>query len=156
VLGLVEQGAVASFWDDKADPDNTGTKGCWGYHIYFDPYQMHQVAKRLWKEHGILCYEFPQGKERTLSDTFMYKCYRDGLIDNVDSPDLEHHLANSKARELEGELIRIVKGTTSNAGKVDAAVAQGMALYRCSQNEEEQPSLNVMVQASVEDGWGVS
>jgi hypothetical protein len=152
VVWLVESGCVASFFDEKADPDATGTPGVWAYRIYFDPYQMHQVAKRLWKEHGILCYEFPQGKERTLADTFLYKCYRDGDIDNIDHPDLAAHLGACKARELEGELVRIVKGTTSTAGKVDAAVAQSMALYRCSQVEEEAVSLNTMVNATTE-GW---
>lgn len=135
VIGLYEQGLVI-------EP------------VYYDPYQMHQVAMNL-RKYGIACEEFPQGVERTKADSFLWKVYRDGKIDNPSHPDLAEHVGNAKAVEKENEQVRIIKGTQSNAGKVDACVSQAMAVYRASQHEfiAEDEEWSILTQTSVSGGW---
>lgn len=138
VVQLVKQKLVRRVYDPKTgkrlvDPETKAPV----YHIYYDPTQMHQVAMNL-KKKNIACIEFQQGKERTKADTFLYQCYRpdpqtgEQRIANIDSPELAEHVGAAKARELEGEQMRIIKGTTSEAGKIDATVAQSMAVWKAS------------------------
>lgn len=99
--------------------------------LWYDPFQMHQVAMNLRKK-GIPCAEFPQGNERLLADSFLYKQYKQGKIDNYPDPDLAAHIQAAKAKEYDNEQMRIIKGTVSGSGKVDAAVAQSMAVWKAS------------------------
>lgn len=119
--------------------------------VWYDPYQMHQVAINL-RKLGIPCEEFKQGPERTRADSFLWRLYRDGEIVNYDHPDLKEHVSKAKARELENEQVRIVKGTTSDAGKVDACVAQAMAAYKASQIEPLEEGFSILAHGSTE-GW---
>jgi hypothetical protein len=118
ILALSEQGLIDELW--------------------YDPYQLHQIMLNL-RKHGIEAKEFPQGEERVRADTFLWKLYRDGAIDNYPDPDLADHIRAAKAKEQENERLRIVKGTASNAGKVDAVVAQSMAAYKASLREDYGP-----------------
>lgn len=104
--------------------------------VWYDPYQMHQVAMDLRKEHRLLMAEFGQTTERKKSDTFLLQQYQAFMIDNLDNIDLESHLDAAKAEvqtDANTTLIRIVKGTGKNAKPIDLAVCQSMALWRCSQ-----------------------
>lgn len=119
--------------------------------VYYDPYQMHQVAINLRKK-GIPCEEFPQGIDRTRADTFLWTLYRDGKIKNFNHPDLATHVSGAKARELENEQLRIVKGTSSEAQKVDAAVAQAMAAFRASEVEQLEEGFSILSHGATR-GW---
>lgn len=99
--------------------------------FYYDPTQMHQVAINLRKK-GVPCQEFPQGSERMKADTFLFRLYKNNLIDNFDDPDLISHLQAAKAKEDKFEHLRIVKGELSKSAKIDAAVAQSMATWKAS------------------------
>lgn len=147
VIGLVKRGLVARKLNETTQRLEL--------QIYYDPYQMHQVAVNLRKK-GIDCFEFPQGNERTQADTFLYQQYKADNIDNFDHPDLKAHVTGAKARELENEQMRIIKGTTTEASKVDACVSQSMATWRASQITltKKPPKRSVLSQA-VTKGWKV-
>lgn len=127
------------------------TSGKLELQIFYDPTQMHQVAMNLRKK-GIECFEFDQVRERVLADTFLYQQYKHGTIDNYDDPDLAEHVGNAKAKELEGEKMRIIKGTASGAGKIDACVAQSMAVWKASKVENDKRPRSALAQAS-STGW---
>lgn len=99
--------------------------------FFYDPFQMHQVAVNLRKK-KVPCVEFPQGNERVKADSYLWKCFNKGLIDLYKSPGLEKHVKNAKAKELDNEQIRLVKGTLSQGGKIDACVALSMAVWKAS------------------------
>jgi hypothetical protein len=101
--------------------------------VWYDPFQMHQVGVNLRKA-GISCREFVQGEERLRSDSFLYRLYRDGKIDNWDDPTLAQHVRAAKVKELDEERMRLTKGRMGDAlsRKIDLAVAQAMAAYRAS------------------------
>jgi phage terminase large subunit-like protein len=147
IEGLFNAGLIATSYNEKTEEDEL--------ELWHDPYQMHQVAVNLAKK-GIKSREFSQGKERTLADTHLWKLYRDDMIDNIDSPDLKAHCQAAKAVEQENEMLRIVKGTRSNAGKVDATVSQSMSAWKCSltQIPDDSGDFSVIAQ-DVTDGWSV-
>lgn len=99
--------------------------------FHYDPFQMHQVAINL-RKLGVPCMEFPQGQERQRADTFLWKLFKNGLVDVYPGTILEDHVKAANAKEYENEQIRIIKGEASNARKVDAAVALSMACFRAS------------------------
>lgn len=143
VEGLVKRGLVARKLNK--------TTGKRELQIYYDPTQMHQVAMNL-KKKGIECFEFNQVAERVKADTYLYQQYKHGTIDNYPDPDLAEHVGNAKAKELEGEKMRIIKGTTSDAGKIDACVAQSMAVWKASQVEVDNRPRSALAQAGSK-GW---
>lgn len=104
--------------------------------LWYDPYQMAKMAQDL-KRRGVPCQEFSQGQMRILSDTFLFKMYKQGKIRNVDDPRLRKHILAASTKDYENERIRIVKPDDSEQGhekvvvkKVDAAVAQSMSVYK--------------------------
>lgn len=99
--------------------------------VWYDPFQLHQVAMNL-RKRGIACEEFQQGDERLRADSFLYKQYKDGNIDNYADPHLQAHVTAARAKETDNERLRIIKGTMSDAKKIDAAVSQSMAVYKAS------------------------
>jgi phage terminase large subunit-like protein len=99
--------------------------------VWYDPFQMHQVAVKLRKKR-ISCVEFVQQSERLKSDTFFAEILRKGELDLFYNPVMESHIKNAKAKEFENMQIRIVKGTIGRGNKVDAAVATAMALWKAS------------------------
>lgn len=99
--------------------------------VWYDPYQMHQVAVSL-RKRKIPCVEFVQQSERLKSDTFFAETLRKGELDLYRDPVMEAHIKNAKAKEFENMQIRIVKGTIGRGNKVDAAVATAMALWKAS------------------------
>lgn len=110
-----------------------------GYFSY-DSYQMHQVAVNMRKK-GIPCVEFSQQTDRTKADTFLWKQFSQGRIGTFPNDVLQTHVLASKARELENEQIRIVKGKGNRSARIDACVALSMAVWKASQyrpDEEEQ------------------
>lgn len=102
--------------------------GCLIGPFRYDPYQMHQVAVNL-RKMGVPCKEFNQGTDRLKADTFLWKLFNDRRIDVYNHPILEKHLMSAHAKEYENEQVRIVKGTASEANKVDAAVTLSMACW---------------------------
>lgn len=99
--------------------------------VWYDPYQLHQVAVKLRKKR-IPCVEFVQQSERLKSDTFFAEVLRKGELDMFYHEIMEQHIKNAKAKEFENMQIRIVKGTIGRGNKVDAAVATAMALWKAS------------------------
>lgn len=110
--------------------------------VWYDPFQMHQVAMNLRKRHKLLIAEFTQLKERTLADSFLYRQYKTRNICIIDDPVLKSHLESAKAesQDAEGqdaekaelEKLRIVKAQGINAKPIDLAVAQSMSVFKCS------------------------
>jgi len=109
--------------------------------LYYDPYQCVKLAQDL-EALGVQCQEFPQGQARMISDTFLYKLYKEGTIVNYSNPDLKAHVCGAAAKSVGGdkEEYRIVKPQEANASEqedaggqklvyTDAAVAQSMAAY---------------------------
>lgn len=112
--------------------------------VWYDPTQMHQVAMNLRKKHKLLMAEFDQGKPRLLADSFLLQQYNESNIDNIDDDDLQSHLKAARAVNQVSsatDLIRIVKGTGEHAKPIDLAVAQSMAVYRCS----KRPRFNALL-----------
>jgi phage terminase large subunit-like protein len=99
--------------------------------VWYDPFQMHQIAVKLRKQ-KIPCVEFVQQSERLKCDTFFAEILRKGELDLYYDPVMEAHIKNAKAKEFENMQIRIVKGTIGRGNKVDAAVATAMALWKAS------------------------
>lgn len=106
--------------------------------LWYDPFQLHQVMLKL-RQEGLPVFEFNQGQERIRSDTFLSLQYRQRNIENYRDDDLLSHLRAARAQEIEGQKIRLVKGTLSSASLIDAAVAQSMAVYKASLQPPEQP-----------------
>lgn len=103
--------------------------------VWYDPFQMHNVAMKL-RKLKIPCVEFNQGTERALADTFLYQLYKRGAIDNFEHADLKKHVTKARAKEDDKQRIRLVKGAATGeatgGGENDAAVAQSMAVWKAS------------------------
>jgi hypothetical protein len=99
--------------------------------VWYDPYQLHQVAVNL-RKLGVPCVEFSQQGMRLSSDTFLGKLLKSGLLDLYRHHVLIQHIKNAKAKEYENEQVRIVKGTFTRGNKVDGAVALAMSVYKSS------------------------
>lgn len=111
--------------------------------LWYDPYQCVKLAQDL-RAKGVPCQEFNQGQERIKADTFLYKLYKEGNIINYPNPTLRLHILNAKAKEYEGQKLRIVKpedeidelsaesetATQFKPVNVDLSVAQSMSAYR--------------------------
>jgi phage terminase large subunit-like protein len=124
--------------------------------VWYDPFQLHQVAMNL-RKRGIACEEFPQGDERLRADTHLWQLYKDGLIDNPNEPTLAAHIRAAKAKESEGERLRLVKGSLSGSNKIDLAVAQSMAAWKASLNTHgywSQESTDLLFRAINDRGLG--
>lgn len=148
VSQLFKDGQLASYYDEEEER--------WITPVYFDPTQLHQIRLDLIEE-GIDVIKFNQGADRQKADTLFYKTYKNGDIRNPKRPDLEEHLLGAKAKYKEGEQVRIEKGTTKDAKKIDAAVAQSMSLYGSFLMAEKlltsQDDLSVLSQGSTENSW---
>lgn len=118
-----------------ADVENLAAAGLIEGAVWYDPFQMHNVAMKLRKK-KIPCVEFSQQTERTLADTFLYQLYKRGAIDNPPNPDLQKHVKGARAKEDDKQRIRLVKGAATGVnlggGENDAAVAQSMAAWKAS------------------------
>lgn len=101
--------------------------------VFYDPYQLHQVAIDLRQDFKIPCMEFNQNLERLKADTFLMNKFNHNEIDLFPHDILESHVKGAKAKEFDNEQIRIVKGTISNVRKIDAAVALSMAVWKASE-----------------------
>jgi phage terminase large subunit-like protein len=99
--------------------------------VWYDPYQLHQVAVKL-RKLKIPCVEFSQQTERLKSDTFFAEKLRKGELDLFKDEVMEAHIKNAKAKEFENMQVRIIKGTIGRGNKVDAAVATAMSLWKAS------------------------
>lgn len=99
--------------------------------LYYDPYQLVGMAQRL-REIGIPCEEFGQMGDRTKADTFLYRLFNEGGIDVWDDPLLNQHITAARAKELDGQRVRIVKPKEGDPDrrKVDGAVALSMSAYK--------------------------
>lgn len=113
----------------------------------YDSYQMHQVAVNLRKK-GVPCVEFSQQTDRTKSDTFLWKQFHTGKLGTFPSAVLEQHCQAAKAKELDNEQIRIVKGRGNRSARIDACVALSMAVWKASQfrprTDQEEFSTSVV------------
>lgn len=123
--------------------------------VWFDPFQMHQVAMNLRKNHRLLMARFTQKTERLLADSFLRKQYHAFNIDICDNSDLVSHLEAAKAEAQTGkdteDKIRIIKATGDHAKPIDLAVAQSMSVYRCSQRPR-RTAIGGVVQGTAK-GW---
>lgn len=125
--------------------------------VWYDPTQMHQVAMNLRKKYKLLMAEFQQGRERLYADSFLVQQYNVGSIDNLESNELKSHLDAAKAQhqtDANRELIRIVKGSGEHAKPIDLAVAQSMAIYKCS--KRPKVAVTGIAQGKATGGWARS
>lgn len=152
VKALFDEGCLLSYWEEGT----ADTPGRWITPVYFDPYQLHQIRLNC-IAYGIDVKEFNQGAMRTLADTMLYELYRDSKIVNPMREDFFEHLRGGKAKYLEGEKVRIQKGTTQDAKKIDALVAQSMSCYGTFLIDQlllsSQDSGSTLAQDSM-TGWG--
>lgn len=106
--------------------------------VYYDPYQMMQVAVNLRKYNKLLIKEFKQKTDRILSDTALRRIFQNHQIDLPDDEKLRTHITAAKAKsegkkgEIDGK-IRIVKPDTASQ-PIDGAVALSMATFAESLN----------------------
>ncbi len=107
--------------------------------VWYDPFQMHQLAVNL-RKLGIPCVEFSQQTERVIADTFLCDILRKGELDMYNHPILKQHIKNAKAKELDNQQVRIIKGTIGHPLKVDGAVAASMAIYKASKFRPNVPN----------------
>jgi len=122
--------------------------------VWYDETQLHQVAMTLRKDYKILIAKFDQNRPRLLADTFLRQAYIDYKIDNTDSSVLKSHLEAARVQvelKANAELYRIVHGTGEHAKPNDLAVAQSMAVFRCSQRPQIR-SLAGLAQGKAK-GW---
>lgn len=122
--------------------------------VWYDPYQMHQVAINLREKRGLLMAEFSQHSERTMADTFLFQQYKDARIDNPDNKTLLEHLKNARAEDVgdNANQMRIRKGKGTQIAE-DGVVAQSMATWRASKRKPAA-SVGFLLQAQVKSGWG--
>lgn len=99
--------------------------------LHYDAYQMVAVAQRL-RQAGVPCEEFSQQTGRIKSDTFLYKLFKTGAIAVWDDLLLGNHVKGARAKELDGQRVRIIKPDKRNPGMKDddGAVALSMAAYK--------------------------
>jgi phage terminase large subunit-like protein len=149
VKELYDANLLRSYFDAKQEKYITP--------VYFDPYQLHQIRLNL-MDYGVDVIEFNQGEMRTRADTMLYHLYKDGLIwIPKGREDFYEHLAACKAKYSEGEKLRIVKGTTVDSKRIDAAVAQSMSCYGAfladlndlDQNDDQ----SLLLLGSTKNGW---
>lgn len=150
VKALFDEGRLRPYWDEKEERYVTP--------VYFDPFQLHQIRLNC-IEHGIDVIEFNQGEMRKKSDTMLFNLYKDSLIINPPGrEDFNEHLRAGKAKYGEGETIRIVKGTTMNAKRIDALVAQSMSCYGAFIADEnavsQDDNSSLLILGSTKSGWG--
>ncbi len=123
--------------------------------VWYDATQMHQVAMRLRKKHKLLLAPFDQKKLRLLSDSFLREAYNKNGIDNLPSAVLESHLDAARSEsQLNANavgLTRIVKAVGKYSKPIDLAVAQSMAVYKCS--SRTPPVLSAGIISTGVKGW---
>jgi phage terminase large subunit-like protein len=119
--------------------------------VWYDTFQMHQVAMNLQTEYRLLMAPFQQGPLRVLADTFLQRQYMSFNIDIPSNTNLISHLEAAKAEsQSEDGKIRIVKGTGTHANPIDLAVAQSMSVYQCSLRN---PKAVFGIAQGVAKGW---
>jgi hypothetical protein len=91
----------------------------------YDPYQLHDMAKRLRNESVAYFKEFSQGQDRLIADKKLYDMIRDRRIIHSGEPDLREHIANANAK-TENEKLRLVK--RAEHLKIDLAVCLSMVI----------------------------
>ncbi len=92
----------------------------------YDPFQLHELATRLYQE-GIAWFrEFPQGADRLKADKQLYDDIRDMRFVHDGDATLTEHVKNANAKiDPQDHSMRIVK--RSEVLKIDACVASSMA-----------------------------
>ena len=103
--------------------------------LVYDPFQLHDMCTRLYRDDRIWTKEFPQQKQRLISDSDLRTLIVNRRIgwaaDMPGGDELREHLGNAGAKleANEESKIRIVKKSPDR--KVDLAVALSMATYQC-------------------------
>ena len=98
--------------------------------ICYDPYQLHDMAMRLYRNERIAFFkEFQQEKDRLIADKLLQSLIVSRRIAHDGNRDLRNHVDNANVRKRSDDSIRIVKRVRSL--KIDAAVATSMATARC-------------------------
>src|SRR5262249_32771742 len=104
--------------------------------VWYDEYQLHQTAINL-RNQGVKCERFSQGEDRTQADTFLFKQYKQGTIENDgatgDLTQLADAVKGAKAIATgRDERLRLIKGGETGNVRIDQAVAQSMAVWKAS------------------------
>lgn len=96
--------------------------------ITYDPYQLHDMATRLYRD-GVGFFEpFSQGQPRARADKALYDIIRDRRIVHSGEPDLREHLQNANRKPEDEKFLRLIKRRATD--KIDLAVALSMAADR--------------------------
>ncbi len=119
---------------DFAGPEAAVRELCTAFNVVevaYDPYQLHDLATRLQKDHVAWFRPFSQGEERLRADKGLYDMIVHRRIHHDGHPDLREHLTNANAKQQPNEdsKLRLVKKAESR--KVDLAVCLSMANAEC-------------------------
>jgi hypothetical protein len=99
--------------------------------VYYDPYQLHDMATRIIDEGIANMQSFNQGADRLIADKQLYDIIRDRrvVVDETlqNSEKLTQHILNANRLAQAGTKLRIVKRASSK--KIDLAVTLSMASF---------------------------
>lgn len=148
VKALFDEGLLASYINDDNEEITP---------VYFDPWQLHQIRLNC-IEYGIDVIEFDQGTMRAKADTMLYYAYRKMQIRNLQGrEDFYEHLRAGKAKFMEGEQLRIIKGTTVDSKRIDALIGQSMSCYGAFLLSKMRLTIedgsSLLLQGTAENNW---
>jgi len=96
--------------------------------LAYDPYQLHDMATRLKKDHLGWIRAFNQGMDRLIADSQFRDMIRERRIWHDGNLDLREHMKNADAKiDNEDRKVRIVKRVDKL--KIDLAVCASMAVH---------------------------
>ncbi len=117
---------------DFAGPEQYVRNLCKQYNVKcvtYDPYQLHDMATRLYRERVAWFDEFQQGAPRLEADKQLLDLILAKRLAHDGNPTLRQHVQNAdRAFDAETRKLRIVKREMSL--KIDACVAASMATYK--------------------------
>lgn len=99
--------------------------------VVYDPYQLHDFAQRMERDHGIWFQRFTQGTMRNESDRQLFDLIVEKRLVHNGNRILRDHVENANRRRTNtsGKSFRIVK--KANSLPIDGAVAVSMAAHEC-------------------------
>jgi hypothetical protein len=96
----------------------------------YDPYQLHQLATNMSREHVVWMKQFSQTNQRLIADQQLFDAIIQERLRHTNDPTLREHVENANTEiDVTGNKRRIVKRHPS--GKIDLCVALSQAHHEC-------------------------